>query len=104
MDEIPKNAIIMGGEPADFPPWTDAQRDAQIEALRFAFCELAAALHEQGALDIQRVNANLGNAQWIYADKSPDTQNAVRWMTDTLAYMRTKLGPPGQSRGKRRAP
>lgn len=100
MDALPDGAIVIGGDPVDYPPWTDDQRDAQIEALRFAFCELAASLHEQGVLDIQQVNASLGNAEWIYADKSPDTLSAVRWIVDNLAYMRTKLKPRTHRRGK----
>lgn len=100
MDALPDGAIVMGGHSADFPPWTDDQRDAQIEALRYAVCELAATLHEQGTLDIQKVNASLGNAEWLYADKSPDTLNAVRWIADTLAYMRTKRAPRTRRPGK----
>jgi hypothetical protein len=94
----PKNAIPMGAEPGAYPPWTDSQRDAQIEALRFAFCELVSALNSSGVLDAQQVLAGLGNSGWLYADKKPNTHAAVDWLADTIDYMRSKnLGP--QSKG-----
>ncbi len=81
-----------------FPPWVSDQRDAQIEALRFAFLELARALHEHGALDMNAVSGNLGNGQWLYAGKSPDTAAAVAWLADSLAATRGELGPPPHRR------
>lgn len=100
-DKLPKNAILIGRNPEDFPPWTDAQRDAQIEALRFAYCDLAKTLHEQGVLDMQEASASLSSSEWLFEGNSPGTLKAVRWLAGTLDYMRTKQGP--LVRGRRKA-
>jgi hypothetical protein len=91
----PKNALLMGAEEGGCPPWTDAQRDAQIEALRFGFCDLVAALNASGVLDAQQVLAGLGHACWIYGDKKPDTHATVLRLADTIDYMRSKNPGPG---------
>lgn len=91
----PKNALLMGEQEGAYPPWTPQQRDAQIEALRFAYCELVNALNATGLLDAQQVLAGLGHSQWLYADKKPDTHAAVRWLADTIDYMRSKNPGPG---------
>ena len=91
----PKNALLMGTEEGAHPPWNDTQRDAQIEALRFGFCELVTALTETGVLDAQRVLEGLGQSGWLYADKKPDTHAAAMWLADTIDYMRSKRPGPG---------
>lgn len=93
MSDTPEHSILIGAPGPDFPPWTDAQRDAQIEALRFGYLELVKTLHEAGVLDMAKLNANLGNAEWIYAGKSPDTLQAVRRMSAALDDDRRRLGP-----------
>jgi len=87
------NLLPMGGDPDLYPPYSKARQDAELEALRFAFCEMAALLHEQGGLDLQALAGRLGNAQW--AIRRPDTQASVAWLAETLVYMRSKQGEPG---------
>jgi len=93
----PKNAIPLGGDPSAFPPFSKERQDAEIEALRFAFCQLAGALHEGGLVDLKHLTERLGNAQWLWKDDKPQTFEAVMWLEDTLSYMRAKLGEPGRS-------
>ena len=92
IDALPDNAILTGGNPADFPPWTAAQRDAQIEALRYAFLRLASALHRNGTLDTATLQPDLDEAEVWFQDE-PDTRAAVCYLAETLAYMRLKQGP-----------
>lgn len=94
MSGYKKNAIVMGAEPGSMPPWTDAQRDAQIEALRAAYIALAETLQTVGALDMQQLLPALGNLGHAYKDKSPDTYDAVMWLADTIEYNRAKIGAP----------
>jgi hypothetical protein len=95
--EFEKNTVAFSTEPGSLPPWTDAQRDAQIEALRFAYCELVSALNESGRLDAQQVLEGLAGSDWLYAGKKPDTHAAVRWLVDTIDYMRVKIPGPHQA-------
>lgn len=95
MTEWTKNAIPLGGDNEHLPPFSKDRQDAELEALRFAFLELAAALHEAGTLDLDAVAGRLGNAEWLYV-KKPKTRESVQWLADTLKYQRAKLGEPGQ--------
>lgn len=90
--EFPSNAIVMGSAAGDFPPWTDSQRDAQIEASRLAWMQLVRALHEQGVLDMHVVQGNLEMMEWVFSEK-PDQAQAAYWYRETIAYMRAKTPP-----------
>jgi hypothetical protein len=92
MSEENIDSIIMVARPSDVPPFSGERQDAEIEALRFAFCELARCLHETGVLDMQTLQEGLGNAEWLFSN-SPMTLESVRWLSGTLGYMRSKLGP-----------
>lgn len=95
MTTIPRNAIPMGADLDFFPPYSKERQDAELEALRYAFVELARCLHEGNLLDLQTLSGQMGNAEWIFADKSPRTLESVRELRGTLDYMRAKLGEPG---------
>lgn len=99
IDALPENAILTGGNPGDFPPWTDAQRDAQIEALRYAFLRLASALHRNGTLDSAVLQPDLDEAE-VWFEGEADTRAAVRYLAETLAYMRLKQGPAPKRRAR----
>ena len=88
-----KESIIMTSDASAFPPWTAAQRDAQIEAQRFAYLELVFALHRQGVLDMNKIEIHRDEPPF---HKNPETSQVVDWYADTLAYMRLKSGEPGQ--------
>lgn len=92
MSEKP-SVILLDADPAHFPPWDGEQKDAQLEALRFAFHQLARSLHESGQLSIPLLLENLGNAEWLYADKRPGTLDAVRQLAAGLDYMQQKVKP-----------
>lgn len=94
MNGYTKNSIVMGAAAGSMPPWTDAQRDAQIEALRAGYIALAEALQTAGVLDMQQLLPALGRVGHIYKDKSPDTYEAVMWLADTIEYTRAKIGAP----------
>lgn len=97
------SVIVLDANPDHFPPWSAEQQDAQLEALRFAFHHLARTLHENGQLSIPALNENLRNAEWLFADKRPDTRDAVRQIAAGLDYMQTKVKPlprRGRKRGQ----
>lgn len=95
MTDYPKNAILISDDTGMYPPYSKERQDAELEALRYAFCELARCLHEQAVLDLRTLSGQMGNADWIYADKSPRTLESVQSLRDTLDYIRAKLGEPG---------
>jgi len=99
MAEWQKNAIPIGGDQSQFPPYTNEGRDAQIEALRYAFLEMAGALHEAGVLDTAVLAGRLGNTVWLHTDK-PRTQETVLHLADALGFLRAKLGEPGLAQQK----
>lgn len=99
-----KPVIPLDSNPGHFPPWSAEQQDAQIEALRFVLHELMRTLHESGQLHIPALQENLSNAEWIFADKRPDTLEAVRLLSVWLGCMPQKSAPPRRRRGKNAAP
>lgn len=76
--------IVTGGPAEDYPPWTDAQRDAQIEALRFAYCDLVQELHRAGRVDAHELADNLDIAPGIFLDSSKDTLWAIQSLSRLL--------------------
>lgn len=95
MTTIPRNAIPMGADLDFFPPYSKERQDAELEALRYAFVELARCLHEKNQLDLRTLSGQLGNAEWLFADKSPRTLESVQELREILDYTRAKLGEPG---------
>lgn len=91
MSKYERNSLVFT-EPGstDFPPWTDAQRDAQIQALRDAFCMLAADLATRGVLPIEQVLEAVGRAIPLDKDSYPDRAAAALWLADTIDYIAAK--------------
>ncbi|MBK8638058.1 MAG: hypothetical protein IPN92_07110 [Chromatiaceae bacterium] len=92
IDDLPDNAIIAGGDPGDYPPWDAARQDGELQALRFAFCQLAQGLHRAGVLDLAVLRAGLGDGEVWFRDQ-PETLRSSRWIEQTLAYTLKKSGP-----------
>jgi hypothetical protein len=96
---VDKVNILMSSEAKEFPPFSDAQKDAWIEAQRFVLLELTALLHTQGVIDSDHLADELRKAEWMYKDK-PQTQECVDWYTQTLQYQRMKLGQFGSNKAE----
>lgn len=66
----------------------------RLEALDFAFHQLAKTLHEAGQLDIVALRENLSSAEWIFQDSSQGTRNEVLRLSAGLEDMRVRALPP----------
>ncbi len=90
LKEFPKGSLMFASED-DVPPWSDVQKDAQIEALRYAWFALTRTLHNEGILDMKDVQTELEDGTWVFQD-SP-TKDAVNYFVSTTAYMHSKMNP-----------
>lgn len=89
-EELPKGALAFASE-GNVPPWSDLQKDAQIEALRHAWFVLARTLHNQGILDLKEIQKELENDAWLFQDTP--TRDAADYFVSTTAYINSKMNP-----------
>lgn len=75
---------------AQFPGHQLADR---LDALEYAYLQLAKTLHEQQQLDIAALRENLSNAEWIFQDSAPGILEAVLRLSDTLEDTRVRALP-----------
>lgn len=82
-------------EHSALPPWSAAQQDGQIEALRMAFLSLAALLHDRGAIDLDLLVQVMDGDRWT-VDRRPPARQAVDDLLAALERRRLAEGEPGQ--------
>lgn len=66
------------------------QLSDRLEALNFAFHQLAKTLYEAGQLDIPALRENLGNAEWIFAGSTQGILDEVRQLSFGLEETRVR--------------
>lgn len=90
-----KESVIEGAGGKAFAPWDDQQRDGQIEALRYVVCRLAMVLHQQGVVDLRDFGHDIEVAALTFFQGNQEAQGALGWFAETLSYMQSKTGSPG---------
>ena len=82
-------------EHSALPPWSDAQRDGQTEALRLSFLALADLLHDRGAIDMDLLAQVMVDDSWTLTGRRP-AQMALDDLVAALRRRRSAEGEPGQ--------
>lgn len=83
-----EETAILVGMPAEFlPPFSDERRDAELEALRFAFTQLVMSLAEAGLLDRQALCDHLVRGEVCHFSEQP-------MLLASLRNLRYLLGCP----------